>query len=53
MTKEENIVEAIKGLNQEKLILTESLVRISHNQAIKVQGRLREIDEQVLTLLSR
>ena len=44
--------EAIKGLNEEKLILTEALTRISDNQSIKVCSRLYDIDKQILEIIN-
>lgn len=44
-------LEAIKGLNSEKEILSSALPRMSHNNSIKVRSRLREIDEEIQKLI--
>lgn len=50
---EQVIIEAIKGLNQEKLILAEALTRVSHNQSIQIRGRLMEIGSEIKKLTEK
>lgn len=44
---EKENIEIIKGLNKEKEILTISLTRVGHNQAIQIKRRLSDIDGQL------
>lgn len=47
----EALVEAIKGLNREKEILSRGMIGAEQNDCIHPRSRLREIDREIQQLL--
>lgn len=47
----ELILEAIKGLNKEKQILTVALTGVNRNKAIEISSRLNSVDKEIRELL--